>query len=306
MAHEGGPEYHAPSDRRWSQGPIWDFCSPLPIDLETAMSSVVLLVIAVSAVGALAILGIVTAASGIGSETGPLTLSELRSQSTAQRARATRGGAGATLVDPPLDPDLDRLPITSAEYNVTRRRFFNRATYAVVGLVAAQFVLASLAFMWPKLKAGFGGTYNAGGFTALKGEVIQGSTVVPKFFPAAQAWVVPMERDLLSGSSYEKLPAIITGGEDDGIGLMALWMRCPHLGCRVPECIPSQGFECPCHGSKFNIHGEYAAGPAPRNMDRFVVTTNEAGELIIDTGTIIQTPRSKTYTAQYPVGPFCV
>ena len=61
-----------------------------------------------------------------------------------------------------------------------------------------------------------------------------------------------------------------------------------------------------CHGSKFNIHGEYAAGPSPRNMDRFEVITNEAGELVIDTGTIVQTARSKTYTADYPVGPFCV
>jgi cytochrome b6-f complex iron-sulfur subunit len=205
-----------------------------------------------------------------------------------------------------MDPESEREPITETQYDVTRRRFFNRAIYAAFGLFVAQFALASLAFMWPKLKGGFGVVINVGSFNDLKSDVIQGGTIVPKFFPEAQAWVVPMELSLIPESSYRELPHIVTGGQDDGIGLMALWMRCPHLGCRVPECIPSLGFECPCHGSKFNIHGEYAQGPAPRNMDRFAVSTNEAGDLIIDTGTIVQTARSKKYTADYPAGPFCV
>ena len=268
------------------------------------MSSLFALVVV--AVGIVAVFGIAVAASDQRADLGRLTLSEIGSPPITPRPRATGGNAGTPLVEPPPDRDPEPSPLTSDEYNVTRRRFFNRATYAVFGLLAAQFALASLAFMWPKLKAGFGTKYNAGSFSAMKAEVLQGSTVVPKAIPAAQAWIVPMPLDRLVGSSYEKLPTIVTGGEDDGIGLMALWHRCPHLGCRVPECIPSQGFECPCHGSKFNIHGEYAAGPSPRNMDRFIVTTNAAGEMIIDTGTIIQTARSKTYTAQYPVGPFCV
>ena len=38
-----------------------------------------------------------------------------------------------------------------------------------------------------------------------------------------------------------------------------------------PGATTSQGFECPCHGSKYNYAGEYEAGPAPRNLDRFEV-----------------------------------
>jgi len=117
---------------------------------------------------------------------------------------------------------------------------------------------------------------------------------------------VPFPLEKLPGSSFESVPFVIVGGEDDGIGIMAMWHRCVHLGCRVPSCIPSQGFECPCHGSKYNIHGEYEAGPAPRNLDRFGITLNDAGELIIDTGTVVQTPRAKHKTAAYPQGPFCV
>lgn len=231
---------------------------------------------------------------------------ELQGVAGLQRQLATSTGAGGstTLERPPEEED-QQIDVTEDRYNVSRRRFFNRATFAVFGLVIAQFTVTSLAFMWPKLKKGFGTTYNAGNIDALKAEITQGTTVVPKFFPSAQAWVIPIGLDVVPGSSFTDLPDIVTGGTDDGIGLMALWMRCPHLGCRVPECIPSQGFECPCHGSKFNIHGEYFAGPSPRNMDRFNVSTSEQGELIIDTGTIIQTARSKTYTAEYPTGPNC-
>ena len=212
------------------------------------------------------------------------------------------------LVEPPAEYSKDepKIEVSAVEYGVTRRKFFNRAIGAVFGLFMLQFALAGLAFFWPKLKGGFGTTFRAGSVASLKAEVIQGGTIVPKAIPAAQAWIVPFDLNLLAGSQYEEVPFVVAGGEDDGVGLMALWHRCVHLGCRVPECIPSQGFECPCHGSKYNAHGEYSAGPAPRNLDRFSVSVNGAGELVIDTGTIVQTPRAKEFTIPYPQGPFCV
>ena len=54
-------------------------------------------------------------------------------------------------------------------------------------------------------------------------------------------------------------------------GYVALYQKCPHLGCRVPWCQTSQWFECPCHGSKYNRVGEKRGGPAPRGMDRFAL-----------------------------------
>ena len=59
----------------------------------------------------------------------------------------------------------------------------------------------------------------------------------------------------------------------------------------MPWCNSTKGFECPCHGSKYNMVGEYFAGPAPRNLDRFNVS-NVNGRFIIDTGTIIESPRA--------------
>jgi hypothetical protein len=41
-------------------------------------------------------------------------------------------------------------------------------------------------------------------------------------------------------------------------------------------------------------------------MDRFAVTIDDAGEMIVDTGEIVQSSRSKNKTIPYPQGPFCV
>jgi len=270
------------------------------------MNPVVNVLAAVIATGILVLAAIAVVAVAQRLSEGQITSFEPSGVAGIQRQlAATTGSGGSTTLQHLPQEDDQQIEVTEDRYDVSRRRFFNRATAAIFGLVVVQFTLTSLAFMWPKLKKGFGTTYNAGNVDALKAEIIQGNTVVPKFFPTAQAWVIPIGLDVVPGSSFTDLPDIVTGGTEDGIGLMALWMRCPHLGCRVPECIPSQGFECPCHGSKFNIHGEYFAGPSPRNMDRFNVSTDEQGELIIDTGAITQTARSKTYTAEYPTGPNC-
>jgi cytochrome b6-f complex iron-sulfur subunit len=74
----------------------------------------------------------------------------------------------------------------------------------------------------------------------------------------------------------------------------------------VPWCATSQGFECPCHGSKYNGVGEYFGGPAPRNLDRFVIELSPTGNLIIKTGTIIETPRAIDKSVEYPKGPSCI
>jgi cytochrome b6-f complex iron-sulfur subunit len=287
------------------------------------MSSTTIFILIVLGAAAMAVVGIVAVVNGRSDSDGSETAGELdRKAAKLDRARheakaasvATQAADGpgnattVTLVDPATEyeDDAPLESISAVEYGVTRRKFFNRAIGAVFGLFMLQFALAGLAFFWPKLKGGFGTPVKAGSIASLKAEVIQGSTIVPKAIPSAQAWIVPFNLDLLPGSQYEEFPFLVVGGEEDGVGLMALWHRCVHLGCRVPECIPSQGFECPCHGSKYNAHGEYAAGPAPRNLDRFGVSENAAGEMIIDTGTIVQTPRSKAFTIPYPQGPFCV
>ncbi len=55
-------------------------------------------------------------------------------------------------------------------------------------------------------------------------------------------------------------------------GVLALYGVCTHLGCLPKWSETNFRFECPCHGSKFELNGAYIEGPAPRGMDRFRVT----------------------------------
>jgi len=187
---------------------------------------------------------------------------------------------------------------TPEEAGVTRRQFFNRALGSVFGAFSGMLGLSFLAFLWPKLSGGFGADVNAGNVQDLLDQAINDDgSVTPVFIPEARAYVVPAP------------PALSPEFADKDVevgGVMALFQRCVHLGCRVPWCGPSQGFECPCHGSKYNGIGEYSAGPAPRNLDRFVVELNPVNELIIKTGTIIQTPRALEPSVEYPQGPSCI
>lgn len=88
------------------------------------------------------------------------------------------------------------------------------------------------------------------------------------------------------------LPAGPTpNGEESPGGVLALWTKCPHLGCTVPwradfAFLERKGwFRCPCHGSTYTKEGGVRVyGPAPRSMDTFRVQPQEDGSLIVQTG----------------------
>lgn len=187
--------------------------------------------------------------------------------------------------------------VTTEEAGVTRRQFFNRAILATFGSFIALFSVDSLAFLWPKLSGGFGADIDAGPVSDLLSQAFTSDgSVLPVFIPEARAYIVPAPATL--SKQFE--------GKNVAVGgVFALFQRCVHLGCRVPWCAPSQGFECPCHGSKYDGIGEYFAGPAPRNLDRFQVELN-GDRLIIKTGSIIQTPRAPVRSVEYPQGPSCI
>ncbi len=191
------------------------------------------------------------------------------------------------------------IEVSPEEAGVTRRTFLNRALGITFlgGFLGTQ-ALAFLSFLWPRVTGGFGSDVRAGSVSDLLDQAFNADgSVTPVFIPEARAYVVPAPTTI--STQYE-------GRGVDAGGLMALFQRCVHLGCRVPWCQPSQGFECPCHGSKYNGVGEYFAGPAPRNLDRFVVEATDAGDFIIKTGTIIETPRAIEKSVEYPLGPSCI
>ena len=70
-------------------------------------------------------------------------------------------------------------------------------------------------------------------------------------------------------------------------GFLALYRKCPHLGCVVPWEAPEDVFNCPCHSSLFTKVGEVMSGPAPRPMDLFPVEIR-GDEVWVDTGQVIE------------------
>ena len=101
-------------------------------------------------------------------------------------------------------------------------------------------------------------------------------------------------------------PAPLLAGMEPG--LIALYQKCPHLGCRVPECKSSQWFECPCHGSQYNRVGEKKAGPAPRGMDHFAHRRSAATATSPSTPAtpITGVPIGTNTTGQEAEGPHCI
>jgi cytochrome b6-f complex iron-sulfur subunit len=88
--------------------------------------------------------------------------------------------------------------------------------------------------------------------------------------------------------------------------IFALSQKCPHLGCHVPFCASSGRFECPCHGSIYDLAGEYIAGPAPRGMDRYKVDL-VGDHVVVDTNVLQAGPaRGADHFLTPPKGPSCI
>jgi len=197
-------------------------------------------------------------------------------------------------------PEKQRKPLTPDQMAVSRRQFLNRAWNASFITFLGLFGMSTLSFLWPKLTGGFGTRITAGTYEDLLEEVGPNSGFKPKFVAEGRFWLVYYE-----GTGDD--PVYTAIGAVDA-KLMALYRKCPHLGCSVPHCEKSMLFECPCHGSKYRLTGEYYGGPAPRGLDRFPVAI-EGGKLVVDTGAVQTGPPRGTDTwdrFSEPVGGFCV
>jgi cytochrome b6-f complex iron-sulfur subunit len=192
-------------------------------------------------------------------------------------------------------------PVDEEELGVTRRQFMNRGLVASVGFALAAFGAGVLAFLWPTRSSGFGGKISAGNLDEILATI--DSTHLPYYVPLARTYLQPYPADDVAAAENVYPPAVVAAMEQ---GIVGLYQKCVHLGCRVPWCETSQWFECPCHGSKYNRVGEKRDGPAPRGLDQFLVTV-EGGSVTIDTGTLFTGPPIGTdTTGQKPEGPHCI
>lgn len=182
---------------------------------------------------------------------------------------------------------------------MSRRDFFRKSLITSVLVFGAEFGAGTIAFLWPNLTGGFGSQVVAGALADIEAE-LQASNGQPVYNGEGRFYLVRWNGDPGDGQAdYTTL-----GVTADG--LMPLYQRCVHLGCRVPFCASSKWFECPCHGSKYNGAGEYELGPAPRGMDRFSITVTD-GVVVVDTSEVqLGPPRGTNTINQDQQGAFCV
>ena len=67
----------------------------------------------------------------------------------------------------------------------------------------------------------------------------------------------------------------------DEQGVYAISRVCTHLGCIVKP--TAEGFECPCHGSRYDRDGVVTKGPAPRPLE-WLAVKEQGGALYVDEG----------------------
>jgi len=154
---------------------------------------------------------------------------------------------------------LGRLHGSPVARRATRRTFVRNATLGATGILSAITAGGFVRLLWPNKTGAFGS------------EVAVPSGEIPE---------------------VDSQPYLSTAGKfylvHNQDGLLALYTKCPHLGCTVPWVGPAdspQAFQCPCHGSMYDYNGVLTGGPAPRPMDLMAVKV-EGGNVTVDTGDI--------------------
>ncbi len=219
-------------------------------------------------------------------------------QSVAVERRAT---ATALAVRPEPATPVAWVPPDPEVIGVNRRQFLNRSLIGVSSFSLAGLGVAMVGFLWPSSSGGFGSKIRVGSFDEINQKIADGEGFA--YYPEGRMWITGYPE-----AALDKARATYSAPEIAGMeaGFVALYQKCVHLGCRVPQCVTSQWFECPCHGSKYNQVGEKKAGPAPRGLDRFA-TEVDGSVLIVNTGLIINGPPIGTNTTgQEAEGPACI
>jgi cytochrome b6-f complex iron-sulfur subunit len=155
----------------------------------------------------------------------------------------------------PKAPAIAAAPPAS-DNGLTRREALRSGMFATIGALFATVAGGAGGMFWPVKLTGFGGI-----------------VPVPKKLNEIKDGDVVTVRE---GKFY-----LTRSGNE----LLALYWKCVHLGCTVPWNEAAALFQCPCHGSVYNIHGMNVAGPAPRPLDYMEIKV-EGQTILVNTGKI--------------------
>lgn len=195
---------------------------------------------------------------------------------------------------------------------ISRRQLLRRATGLSLAVVGGSATYAALTMLYPNLAGQFGSditlkpksSYPA----AAQGDFALDSKGV-FYESAAKAYIIHLAsgggtKFLLSGQNLDdQMTAESWTVDKDNTYWLALYQVCVHLGCKYPFRDDCQSFKCPCHGSHYNVDGEYLDGPAPRSTDRFDMSFDGSGNVIVHTGKLnqhVSRPDPSTRILQVP------
>ncbi|HLB47334.1 MAG TPA: ubiquinol-cytochrome c reductase iron-sulfur subunit [Anaerolineales bacterium] len=139
----------------------------------------------------------------------------------------------------------------NADRPLTRRDFLSLAAWAGILVSGVTALGQILRFLQPAVTYGPAAVFSVGS---------------PDDFPLGSRRLFQRERVLIVR---------------DERGFRALSAVCTHLSCTVT--LMEWGFNCPCHGSKFDSEGVNFAGPAPRPLPCFQLMLSPEGQLTVDT-----------------------
>lgn len=134
---------------------------------------------------------------------------------------------------------------------ISRQEFLAWLAWTSTGLPVALMGVGSFRFLVPNLTFGPPTMFRIGS---------------PDDFPVGSQIFLPESRLFIAAT---------------GQGIGAMSAVCTHLGCTVSRV--EWGFQCPCHGSKFNSSGSVLAGPAPKPLPWFKILQDPKGQLVVDT-----------------------
>jgi cytochrome b6-f complex iron-sulfur subunit len=177
-------------------------------------------------------------------------------------ARAPGSEPGPATRAPVAEPSAAGTELEPRLDPVSRRKLLRWVGWTTILVILGELAAAFLPFFWPRKVGAFGGTIAAG---------------------TVNDYQVGEVKKIVEGKFYlSRVPE----------GFLALWQKCPHLGCTVPwqandrseDSIAAAGrFNCPCHGSIYDRYGQIITGPAPRPMDAFPLSVRD-GRIFVETG----------------------
>ena len=170
--------------------------------------------------------------------------------------------------------------------NFTRRTFIAWGLGGLLTAIGAMVLPPILIYLWPN-----------GSAQAKTKVTVRLSNALSKLEDD-----IPLRFDAPSGVAF----TLISGGGDNSVGdpafagwvvrgtrtggkTMVFAVNCPHLGCDVGFDASSDIFQCPCHGSEFQLDGNVLRGPAAAPMALLGWTPGSTSDELLVEGVVLPT-----------------